>query len=168
MQVLLILKMRYNVHHLCYSGRIVYWLNRFWNYHTDPIHNYICIQFSGSNLVTFFLAGFVETLEHLFVPVMLLFFIHILWKINSRKKSRELWQKPVFFLPYIPFMFYKIKKLFLSFQDLKSIEWFYRMIFFLPLQNHICTSYIAFMEICLLVKNNMSIFNVLESIFPLK
>lgn len=130
MQVLLILKMRCNVHHLCYPDRIVYWLNRFWNYHTDPIHNYICIQFSGSNLVTFFLAGFVETLEHLFVPVMLLFFIHILWKINSRKKSRELRQKPVFFLPYIPFMFYKIKKLFLCFQDLKSIEWFYRMIFF--------------------------------------
>lgn len=108
MQVLLILKMHCNVHHLCYPDMIVYWLYRFWNYHTDPIHNYISIQFSGSNLVTFFLAGFVETLEHLFVPVMLLFFIHILWKINSRKKSRELRQKPVFFLLYIPLMFYKI------------------------------------------------------------
>lgn len=89
MQVLLILRMHCNVHHLCYPDRIVYWLNRFWNYHTDPIHNYICIQFSGSNLVTFFLAGFMETLEHLFVPVMLLFFIHILWKINRRKKIKK-------------------------------------------------------------------------------
>lgn len=89
MQVLLILRMHCNVHHLCYPDRIVYWLNRFWNYHTDPIHNYISIQFSGSNLVTFFLAGFVETLEHLFVPVMLLFFIHILWKIKSRKKIKK-------------------------------------------------------------------------------
>lgn len=134
MQVLLILRMHCNVHHLCYPDRIVYWLNSF---EITILTQFItiCIQFSGSNLVTFFLAGFMETLEHLFVPVMLLFFIHILWKISSRKKSRELRQKPVFFLPYIPLMFYKIWKLF--FQVPKT--WQVQNFFFLSLQSHKCT-----------------------------